>query len=207
MDVLLLNIFTTMLLEKVTSHCEHILTSSRCAMLPFHNLEHTKDVVKNVKRIGEYEGFWKEEIETLEIAAWFHDTGHSECYSGHEDVSKRLAEEFLEKEGCSREIIAIVLACIEATKMPQSCSDHYAAALCDADILHIGTSDFFFKKLLLRREWDLMGVMKVSDNDWHILNRDFIHGHHFKTKYGKEVLEKGKLENERKVDYILSFCG
>jgi len=70
-----------------------------------------------------------------------------------------------------------------------------------------GTPDFFFKKLLLRREWDLKDIMTVSDMEWHQLNLKFLHDHHFRTKYGKEILERGKLENEEKVKYILSFCG
>ena len=83
----------------------------------------------------------------------------------------------------------------------------YSAVLCDADVFHIGTPDFFFKKLLLRREWNLQGIMKVTDIEWHKLNRKFIHDHHFQTKYGQEVLEAGKRENEKKVAYILGFCG
>ena len=29
--------------------------------------------------------------------------------------------------------------------------------------MFLGTTDFFFKKLLLRREWDLKEIMKVQD--------------------------------------------
>jgi predicted metal-dependent HD superfamily phosphohydrolase len=164
-------------------------------------------VVSHAKAICDYIGFSKDEAEPVLIAAWFHDTGHSEVYEGHEEASKRLAKEFLEKEGYPKEKIVTVLSCIDATKMPQICIDRYAAVLCDADVFHIGTTDFFFKKLLLRREWNLNGIMKLSDSEWHQLNRNFLHNYHFKTKYGKEVLELGKRENERKVNYILSFCG
>jgi hypothetical protein len=118
-----------------------------------------------------------------------------------------LAKEFLENEGYPDIILSTVLSCIEATRIPQNCPDSYAAVLCDADIFHLGTTDFFFKKLLLRREWDLQGIMRVEDIEWHKLNRNFLYNHHFKTKYGKEVLEPGKRENVKKVKYILSFCG
>lgn len=192
--------------SKVEKYCRNILATSSCSRLPFHNLEHTKEVVSNVKIVADYLGLSIEEAEPVVIAAWFHDTGHTEVYQGHEEVSKRLAKEFLEKEGYPQEKLAVVLSCIDATKMPQKPENTYAEILCDADVFHIGTTDFFFKKLLLRREWSLKDIMKVTDIEWHKLNRDFLHNHHFYSKYGKEVLEAGKRENEKKVDYILSFC-
>lgn len=195
------------MLQQVEKFCSKLLKESKCAGLSFHNYEHTKEVASHAKLICDYLGFDKEESEPILIAAWFHDIGHSEVYQGHEDVSKRLAKEFLEKAGYPKEKLAVVLSGIEATKMPQKCNNTYSAVLCDADVFHIGTSDFFFKKLLLRREWDLKGIMRVTDIEWHKLNREFLHSHHFKTKYGKEVLEQGKSENEKKVKYILSFCG
>ena len=195
-----------MILNGVSQYCEQILTTSKCALLPFHNLEHTKEVVDNVKTIGEHEGFSKEEIETLQIAAWFHDTGFSETYSGHEEASIKIAKAFLSQNGLLKGRINKILSAIEATKMPQTAKNRLDAVLCDADVYHIGTCDFFFKKLLLRLEWSLFNIMDIEDVEWYKLNRDFLHNHHFKTKYGKEVLEKVKTANEKKVKYILSFC-
>lgn len=195
------------MIREVENYCCDLLVKSDCAKLPFHNLEHTKEVVSNVGVIAEYLGLSPEETELVATAAWFHDTGHSEVYQGHEEVSKGLAETFLEKEGYPKEKLTNVLSCIDATKMPQQPENSYSEILCDADVFHIGTPDFFFKKLLLRMEWDLKGIMKVTDIEWHKLNRDFLHDHHFHSKYGKEVLEIGKRENEKKVEYILGFCG
>ncbi len=179
---------------------------STCTRLPFHNFEHTQEVVSNVKIIANYLDLSREETEPIIIAAWFHDTGHSKKYNGHEEISKDLALIFLDKENYPADKTELVLSCIEATKMPQNPKNNHAKILCDADVFHIGTPDFFFKKLLLRREWDLKGIMKVQDIEWHKLNRDFLHDHHFRTEYGREVLEVGKKENQNKVDYILRFC-
>ena len=194
------------MIAQVKKYCTTLLAKSACSQLPFHNLDHTKEVVSNVKEIADYLGLSKEEKEPIIIAAWFHDIGHSEIYSGHEEVSKRFANAFLEKEGYPKEKTALILSCIDATKMPQKPDNKYAEILCDADVFHIATKDFFFKKILLRREWDLKGILKVKDIEWHKLNRDFLHDHHFHTPYGKSILEIGKKENEKKVKYILSFC-
>ena len=128
-------------------------------------------------------------------------------YQGHEDVSKSLASKYLENASYALDKIEMVLSCIEATKMPQHPSNTYTEVFCDADDFHIGASDFFYKKLLLRREWDIKGMIHVENLEWHQLNLKFLHDHHFHTKYGKDVLEPGKLDIEEKAKYILSFCG
>lgn len=127
------------MIKQVESYCTEILVNTKCANLPFHNLEHTKEVVSNVGFIAKFLKFSMQEIEPIIIAAWFHDIGHFEVYQGHEEVSKRLAKEFLEKEEYPKEKIDIVLSCIEATKMPKTCTDVYSAVLCDADVFRTGT--------------------------------------------------------------------
>jgi len=193
------------MIEKVKSYCERLIENSKCSSLPFHNIEHTKEVVDHVMAITEYLGLSMDEAEPIIIAAWFHDSGFSEIYSGHEDVSKRLALAFLNLHKYPSNKIEVVLSCIEATKMPQNCTNQYAEILCDSDVFHIATPDFFYKKLLLRKEWELNNIMVVNDFEWHKLNLKFIHDHHFRTKYGKDVLEKEKLINEEKVKKILSY--
>ena len=80
------------MLQQVEKHCTKLLLESKCTKLPFHNLVHTQEVVSHVKLISKELGLTVEETEPILIAAWFHDTGHSEAYQGHEDVSKRLAK-------------------------------------------------------------------------------------------------------------------
>lgn len=193
------------MINKVKEYCIQLLLNSSCCRLPFHNIEHTKEVVLQAELICDYLGFTEKETETVLIAAWFHDTGLSKKYRGHEEVSKFLATEFLKGESYDDDKINTILSCIEATKMPQNPTNKYDEVLCDADIFHVATTNFFFKKLLLKREWEVNGIMKVSEVEWHRVNLKFLNENHFKTKYGKEFLEKEKLINKEKVKYILSF--
>ncbi len=78
------------MINRVHDYCTNILLTSKCANLAFHNVEHTKEVVNNVNVISDYIGLTVKEKEPIVIAAWFHDTGHSERYQGHEDVSERF---------------------------------------------------------------------------------------------------------------------
>lgn len=194
-----------MIITKSKEYCTKILSGANCGKLPFHNLSHTQEVVEHAAKIAKEVGLDTEEIEPILIAAWFHDTGHSETYFGHEEVSKELANEYLTSEGYSTKKTKIVLSCIDATKMPQRPSNLYAKILCDADLFHIGTELFFCKKLLLRREWELENIKTYSDWEWHKMNLAFLKKHKFKTSYGQTILESTKLENLEKVKNILRY--
>ena len=97
----------------------------------------------------------------------------------------------------------MVLSCIDATKMPQNPHDIYAEVICDADLFHLGTTNFRHRNLLLRKEWELFCDIKISDGEWQSRNIEFLEGHRFKTAYGKEVLEQGKQENLNKLKLLI----
>lgn len=193
------------LTAKVENHCTDILANSDCRKLPFHNLRHTQEVVNNVKLISQKLQLSASERELVEIAAWFHDTGFCETYKGHEEESIAIAIKFLTLEGLDAHFIDTICTCIKATKMPQQPENKYAEVLCDADIFHIGTPNFFYRKLLLRREWETFCDLNLNDLEWHKLNLEFLHKHHFRTSYGQNVLEVGKIDNLKKVKQIIEY--
>jgi HD superfamily phosphodiesterase len=196
------------IIKQVAGYCTKLLSLSKCKNLPFHNLIHTQEVVENVLFLCDQLKVNKHERMIVLLAAWFHDTGFSETYKGHEEVSKRIAKEFLsDSKLVVLETIDAVCMCINATKMPQNPSNQLAAILCDADILHISNAHFFYRKLLLRREWELYCDKKVDDLTWHQLNLDFLQTQHFKTSYGKDALEIEKQKNIVKVKNILCYYG
>lgn len=191
--------------NKVAAFCLQILIKSPCNRYPFHNVTHTEEVVSQVTTICNHLGISEEEEELIEIAAWFHDTGFSETYAGHEAISIKIATSFLEQNNYPKEKIHLIHDCIAATKMPQKPTNQYAQILCDADVLHISQPQFFYRKLLLRREWELVLNQHYTDIEWHRLNLQFLHNHEFFTSYGKTILQKGKNLNEEKVKNILKW--
>ena len=190
-------------IESIAKYCSDILQNDHSKNLPFHNFAHTQEVVDNVQLISDAIGIHPKEAKFIAIAACFHDTGFSETYQGHEEVSKRLATQYLSKANCSQTEIEMVLSCIDATKMPQNPTDIYAEVLSDADLFHLGTTNFWYRNLLLRKEWELFYNIKMSDSEWHFRNIEFLEGHRFKTPYGKEVLERGKQENLKKLKQLI----
>lgn len=192
-----------MTIKSVTSYCSNILKSSKCKALPFHNFAHTQEVIDNVFLISDAMGIQSEEADFIAIAACFHDTGFSETYEGHEEVSKRLAEQYLTKTNSSKEEIEVVLSCIDATKMPQNPHNMYAEVLCDADLFHLGKPNFLYRNKRLRKEWELIYGIVMTDNEWRRFNIKFLEEHQFKTSYGSEVLEKGKQKNLNKLKQLI----
>lgn len=186
-------------------HCSNLLQNGTCKNLPFHNLVHTQEVIDKVSLISNTMGIQPKEADFIVIAACFHDTGYSETFKDHEEASKRLATQYLVKTNYTNAEIDKVCSYIEATKMPQNPQDIYAEVLCDADLFHLGTTDFWYRNLLLRKEWELFYDIKISDKEWQLRNVKFLEKHQFKTSYGKEVLEKGKQENLNKLKQLIQI--
>ncbi|WP_158657083.1 HD domain-containing protein [Maribacter cobaltidurans] len=194
---------TTTMISSVAAFCTDLLTTSKCKELPFHNLEHTKEVVQNVKYLCAAMDINEQDTEVLLIAAWFHDTGFSMTYKGHEDQSKFIATTFLKEQKANKSFINKVCNCIDATKMPQRPTNVLAKVLCDADLFHLGTTNFLYKNMLLRKEWELFSDIIMADDEWQMLNINFLEEHRFKTTYGKEILENGKQENLDKLKQLI----
>jgi predicted metal-dependent HD superfamily phosphohydrolase len=192
---------TAMTIKNITNYCSAILQSDKCNNLPFHNFAHTQEVIENAYLISDAMGIQTEEVDLIVVAACFHDTGFSETYEGHEEVSKRLAAQYMEKVNCTNGEIDFILSCINATKMPQNPHDIYAEILCDADLFHLGTPNFFYRNTLLRKEWEQFRGIVMTDSAWQLHNIAFLEEHEFKTSYGKEILEKGKQENLEKLKH------
>ncbi len=169
--------------------------NSRCKVLPFHSIQHTLEVYKNVQNIGKQEECNTDELEILKIAALFHDTGVSVTYKGHEDISANNAHSFLTDLKYPVSKIEEVINCINATKMPQNPNSKLEQIICDADLFHLSAKVYMLKNELLRIEWKNYMDLIFTDQDWFKLNLDFLTEHHYHTKYGKKELEVKKLNN------------
>ncbi|XCF04777.1 HD domain-containing protein [Tamlana crocina] len=192
------------IVRKVKKHCLDLLMHSRCKVLPFHCVQHTLEVYKNVQTIGKQEKCNAEEFEILKIAALFHDTGVSATYKGHEDISANNAHLFLSDLKYPVNKIAEVMNCINATKMPQNPKTKLEQIICDADLFHLSTKVYMLKNELLRIEWKTYMNLIFTDQDWFKLNLDFLSEHHYHTNYGKNVLQEKKKKNIELLEKLLA---
>lgn len=76
-----------------------------------HDWFHTLRVFNNAKVIGENEENCN--LEIVKLGALLHDIADSKFYNGDESVGPKIAKEFLEQEGASKETVEHVVAIIE----------------------------------------------------------------------------------------------
>lgn len=155
----------------------------------FHTLQHTHEVVAGCEKMADYYHLEDEDRFALMLAAWFHDTGYSAGKAlGHENVSVELATKFLNDHQENQNVINKVVGCITATRLPQTPHTLIEQIICDADLFHLGTSDFKEKNKLLREELNDFGNLELSKKDWRKKNIEFLSKHTYFTSYAKENL-------------------
>jgi predicted metal-dependent HD superfamily phosphohydrolase len=165
----------------------------------YHDLQHTITVAKATRLLSSEMNLSAEECEILELAGWFHDTGFVEVYTGHEEVSKRIAQEFLEKQNYPTEKIKQVQHCIEATLMGYEPQTLLQKILKDADFNNLGGHSYKKKAKALRHEWLVFFDEKHTDNEWLENNIEFWNGHQFYTQEGEALFGNAKDKNLKKL--------
>jgi len=195
-------ILETDLLIKSKEYVESFLKKNLSSGIFYHDLEHTREVVKAAHEIGRASGLTDDQLEVVLIAAWFHDTGYYKGKRDHERESKEIVEEFLRDHGINEKRIAEVGGCIISTKIPQRPTNLMEEVLCDADLYHLSTSEFFQKSELLRKEFSLTGNDEIKDKEWLKTNIKFLKKHNFFTDYAKEHLLPHKKKNLKKLKSI-----
>lgn len=161
----------------------------------YHNYEHAKEIASLAKMIGENENLKKTELEIVELAGLFHDTGYTVCVKGHEEKSVEIARKFLEENSYESDKIEMIAGCIMATKVPQQPISLIEKVVADADLVHLGKNDFNEKSNLLRFEIEQRDNKLLSDTEWLQNGIAFLSSHEYHTDYVKENYKKKKNEN------------
>ena len=156
----------------------------------FHTLQHTQEVLAGCETMADYYRLEDEDRFALMLAAWFHDTGYSSGQAlGHESVSVELARKFLAEQHVPQQVTEKVVGCINATRLPQTPNSLIEQIMCDADLFHLGTTDFREKNRLLREELNDFGKLDLSKKDWRKKNIEFLTKHKYFTSYANENLD------------------
>lgn len=185
---------TSALIDKSREYAESTLIKLQ-DKYAYHNIEHTRQVAKAAEEIGIHSNLTQDQLETVIIAAWIHDTGFAMGCEYHERHSAIAAEKLLKEWNASEEKIKAVNQAIEATVMPQNPKDIVGQVLCDADLSHLADGDLLEVSNRLREEMAITKDKKFSDKEWYNYNLSFLETHHYFTAYGKEVLERKKRKN------------
>lgn len=186
---------TENIIDRAKDYVLQLLLSKLPNGMRFHNVMHTQDVVKAAIEIATESCFSSTQSEIVTLAAWFHDCGYTTAYTNHEDSSKTIAADFLNRNNYPQEKTAQVLACIEATRFPQNPESPEEEVLADADLYHFTKTDYSKYERRLRMEFKTYLGKTYTNEEWDETNYALLKQHSYYTAYGKTVLQKFKEVN------------
>lgn len=183
-------------LEKFESWIRKLFENRQKPAVCYHNLDHTLQIVSKVKEIGQYYNLGKDEQEDLFFAGWMHDIGYWEGKGeGHEARGAAMAEAYLIDLGISKERIDRIKSIILATKIPQNPQNLLEEIICDADLFHLSSDNFFDLTILLKKEVENSGYGTIPTIDWLRKSQQFMESHKYHTTYAQQYLRPGKEKN------------
>lgn len=186
---------TPSITEQARVHITELFQEKLSAELSYHNLQHTIDTVEHCRTIGAGVGLSETDMEAVELAAYFHDSGYIDHYRDHETYSKELAAHFLKECNYPQDQIEVVVNCIEATRMPQNPKSELEKVLCDADLHNLGSERFTELNNALRIEWRDVLEQDYNDEDWLRTNIFFLGTHRYFTDFARDTMAPQRAIN------------
>jgi predicted metal-dependent HD superfamily phosphohydrolase len=176
----------------------------------FHDFSHTKGVREAVAELGTGNNLSDRELQLLQIAAWFHDSGYDQGAEGHEERSCRYAVSFLSQFDLPDQDLDLITRCIMATRLPFKPKDLLEEIMCDADLSHLGKQSYWDRTGRLRQELLLTRGKMMSEQDWVQFELDFMNNHRYFTTVAEELYNDRKLKHIkqlRKQEFRLNPAG
>ncbi|UYQ93368.1 DUF5706 domain-containing protein [Chitinophaga horti] len=187
---------TGLLIEAAEAYVTQQFEQNANPVLVYHNLGHTRQVVKAVTQISAFYRLRDDDLTIVMIAGWFHDMGYVlGVRKGHEERGAEEARIFLQQHNAPESIIAGVSACILATRLPQTPDTLLEQIVCDADLFHLGSKDYRDTDKRLRSEVELVAGEKIPSEQWTMGSIAFLESHHYHTSYCQTLLKSQKEEN------------
>jgi predicted metal-dependent HD superfamily phosphohydrolase len=171
--------------------------------LSFHNWTHTYEVAQIAKKLAGKSDLSQEEVELLQITAWFHDTGFIKTYNNHEEESVKYGYGFLRDKDYDDNSKSELVRLILSTKREQEPEGMLEEILHDADIAHIGRKRFFRKGELLRAELENYLEESYTEFEWAQKQYEFLINNNFITEVAKQKYGQRRIKNINKQRKII----
>jgi predicted metal-dependent HD superfamily phosphohydrolase len=195
---------STDILEKTSAFVLDLLRTKLPSRLLYHNPSHSEEVAQDCRTLALAAGLNPEEVEIVQLAGWFHDTGYIDSTDGHEERGVELMEEFLQQSHYPAARRALIAGCIRATKMPQSPHSPLEEIVCDADLLNFGTDSFFEKNGLIRGELESLNGKRFTDLEWLQRSEQLLDRHHFHASQIERTYGPGREKNLSTIRSMIS---
>ncbi|OBW40516.1 hypothetical protein AB670_03140 [Chryseobacterium sp. MOF25P] len=190
------------ILDKAKNYVENLFKDKLSSVYFYHNFIHTTYAVQKADEIIKHTNLSEVDREKVLLALWFHDVGFTDCNAeGHENRSAAIMKEFLKKDNFSDEYIEEVSKLILSTEKYHQPQGLLEEIMKDADFSHFASPFYNDSAEALRKEWELTGGMCFSNDEWNVMNVDFLKNKHkYFTDYAKENWEPLKLKNVKKLE-------
>lgn len=184
--------------RKMIDFVVSLLNSKLNKFYYYHNAEHTLYVLDKATQIAQHLNCSLEEIELLQAAALWHDTGFIHIDEGHEEAGCNLVIKYLPDFGYTAKAIKIVCDMIRATKVPQSPKNKLEQILADADLEYLGTANAatIANKLFKERNSFNLHFTAAQFNQLQI---SFLQNHRYFTNFCRENKEQIKQSYLKKL--------
>lgn len=199
------------ILRQAEEYVASLYESDRRHHLVYHTLDHTRQVVDHANEIAAHYELPDKDVTILNIAAWFHDTGHlSGGPVDHEERSVELMRTWISSRDMYASLADDIASTILATRMDTQPSNMLESIIKDADTYHFGTKEFKELDKLMRKEMKLRELNTIL-MDWEKNTLAMLEQHEFYTEYCKKNLEQRKLKNitqlRRQVEELYTLNG
>ncbi len=165
----------------------------------FHDLAHTLSVKETALIVGREMGLSDEQLELLELAGLFHDSGFTKTYIGHEQESQKIAQAFLRERSYLADKTQQVLALIAATRPEYIPQNEFEKVIRDADMGHLGREHYLLATENLRYEWKVFLDKEYEDLDWLRTNFTFLEQHEYQTEAAKKLFDEQLNKNRKAI--------
>lgn len=190
-------------MKHILEHAQHFVTNHITQQLGdtfiYHDLPHTERVVAEAYEMARHYEVQGHDFDSLLLACWFHDSGHSMAPAGHEDISVEIMHSFLSNQDIQDFDTATVESLIHATKVDYQPKNILEKIIKDADLHYLGLGDYFIKSDRLRNEWKVVFSQELSDAEWYQNNVSFFEFHRFYTNYAQNKFRPQKDSNLKEI--------
>ncbi|MDB5202849.1 MAG: metal-dependent phosphohydrolase [Ferruginibacter sp.] len=182
------------LMSEIGEYVQQLFAETGDGHLHYHNFSHTMDVVNNSLEIARHYPLSGLDLQVLITAAWFHDTGHLfGTPAGHEEKSVLLMRNYFKDKNKDNAFLNQVENAILCTRLSYKPTSLIEEILCDADLFHLGTDQFFSANEKVRAEMESR-TNSLFPN-WLSTTWIFMKEHHYFTGYCQQLLGEQKARN------------
>jgi len=183
------------LLKKVELYATDSFFHTDLEKLPYHNLKHTQSVVSNARHLAHHYQLGERDYFVIVASAWLHDLGYAIEREHHEAEGATAAGIFLTNLDVDAADFESIKGCILATKLPQNPHNLLEEIVCDADLWHLGISNFGELSRMIRKEMEEINHKRIDKGEWRKQTINLFESHKYHTDYARMLLDDQKQKS------------